>query len=36
MNCFAGIDIAKAHIDVFDTETERHFRFENNRTGIKP
>jgi transposase len=35
MNCCVGIDVAKAHLDRFDTKTERHRRFDNDRPGIK-
>jgi transposase len=35
MNCYVGIDIAKAHLDAYDTETGCHIRFENNRDGIR-
>lgn len=35
MNSFVGIDIAKAHIDLYDTVTEQHRRYENSRVGIK-
>jgi len=35
MKTFVGIDVAKAHFDLYDTTTGRHVRFENNRTGIK-
>ncbi len=34
MKNFVGIDVAKGHIDLYDTETQRHVRFENNRSGI--
>ena len=35
MNSFVGIDVAKAHVDVYDTGTNHHVRFENNRLGIR-
>ena len=35
MSSFVGIDIAKAHVDVYDTESGRHHRWDNNRTGIR-
>jgi transposase len=35
MNGFAGIDVAKAHVDVYDDSTRKHRRFDNNRSGIK-
>jgi len=35
MNSYVGIDIAKGHVDVYDTVTERHRRFENSRVGIR-
>ncbi len=35
MKTFVGIDVAKAHLDIFDTSTTRHVRFENSRHGIK-
>jgi len=35
MGSFVGIDVAKAHLDVYDTVTERHVRFENNQRGIR-
>jgi len=34
MNGFAGIDVAKAHVDLYDDNTRQHGRFENNRSGI--
>lgn len=34
MKTFVGIDVAKAHVDLFDTETQKHRRFENNSEGI--
>ncbi len=35
MNTRIGIDVAKAHLDVYDTTTTRHIRFANSRLGIK-
>ena len=35
MNTCIGIDVAKAHLDIYDTTTSRHIRFENSRRGIK-
>jgi len=35
MNSYVGIDVAKAHVDLYDTVTERHIRFENNGSGIR-
>ena len=35
MNCYVGIDVAKAHVDLYDTVTKRHVRFENNGSGIR-
>ena len=34
MSGFAGIDVAKAHVDVYDDNTRKHRRWENRRTGI--
>jgi len=34
MNGFIGIDVAKGHLDLYEDVNKRHFRFENNRTGI--
>lgn len=34
MKTFVGIDVAKAHVDLFDTETKKHVRFENHSEGI--
>jgi len=34
MKTFVGIDIAKAHVDLFDTITETHVQFENHSEGI--
>ena len=34
MNSYIGIDIAKGHVDVYDTGTEQHRRYENSRAGI--
>ena len=30
-----GIDVAKAHVDLYDTATKNHVRFENTPAGIK-
>ena len=30
-----GIDIAKAHFDLYDSLTHKHLRFDNNSSGIK-
>jgi len=35
MESFVGIDVAKSHLDLYDSATNRHLRFENNRSGIK-
>jgi len=35
MNSYVGIDVAKAHVDLYDTVTEHHVRFENNGPGIR-
>jgi len=35
MKSYVGIDIAKGHVDIYDTATERHRQFENSRVGIK-
>lgn len=35
MENFVGIDVAKSHVDLYDSATNRHLRFENNRAGIK-
>ena len=35
MKTFVGIDVAKAHVDLYDTTTKSHVRYENNRDGIK-
>lgn len=35
MNSFVGIDVAKAHVDLYDSRTGCHTRFENNRVGIR-
>lgn len=32
---FIGIDIAKAHFDLYDSLTHKHIRFDNNSSGIK-
>jgi len=32
---YAGIDVAKAHVDLYDTMTRTHVRFENNPAGIR-
>lgn len=34
MKTFVGIDVAKAHVDVYDTLTETHRQFENQDEGI--
>ena len=34
MKSYVGIDVAKAHLDVYDTSSEHHRRFENDRSGI--
>ncbi len=34
MKTFVGIDVAKAHVDLFDTVTEAHIQFENHSGGI--
>jgi transposase len=34
MKTFVGIDVAKAHVDVYDTITETHRRFENQSEGV--
>jgi len=35
MNGFVGIDVAKAHVDVYDSSTEQHVRLANNRADIR-
>jgi transposase len=35
MKTYVGIDVAKAHVDVYDTIVKSHVRYENNRAGIK-
>jgi transposase len=35
MKCFVGIDVAKAHLDVYESVTARYSRFDNNSSGIK-
>jgi transposase len=35
MESFVGIDVAKSYLDLYDSATNRHVRFENNRAGIK-
>lgn len=35
MNGFAGIDVAKAHVDVYDDSTRKHRRFQSTRSGIR-
>lgn len=35
MKCYVGIDVAKGHVDLYDTETEKHRRFENSRIEIR-
>lgn len=32
---FVGIDVAKAHLDLYDNITKRHVRYSNTPTGIK-
>ncbi len=34
MKTFVGIDVAKAHVDLFDTRTKTHRQFENETEGI--
>lgn len=34
MKTYVGIDVAKAHVDLYDTSTGDHKRYENNRIGI--
>lgn len=34
MTTFVGIDVAKAHVDLYDTVTEAHARFQNHAAGI--
>ena len=34
MKTFVGIDVAKAHVDLYDTITETHVQFENHSEGI--
>ncbi len=34
MKTFVGIDVAKAHVDVYDTITETHRQFENQPEGV--
>jgi len=35
MKGYVGIDVAKNHVDLYETATERHDRFENSRPGIR-
>lgn len=35
MKCFVGIDVAKAHVDLYDTVTTQYVQFDNNQSGIK-
>lgn len=35
MKTFVGIDVAKAHVDLYDTTTKVHIRYENNPVGIR-
>lgn len=35
MKSFVGIDVAKAHVDLYESGAGRHVRFENNRVGIR-
>jgi transposase len=35
MNGFVGIDVAKAHVDLYDSSTRQHVRLANDRSGIK-
>ena len=34
MKCFVGIDVAKTHLDLYDTVTTRYVRFDNSSSGI--
>ena len=34
MKTFVGIDVAKAHVDLYDTLTKTHLQFENQSEGI--
>jgi hypothetical protein len=34
MKTFVGIDVAKAHVDLYDTITKTHLQFENHPEGI--
>jgi transposase len=34
MKTFVGIDVSKAHLDVFDTVSGKHLRFESDSAGI--
>jgi len=34
METYAGIDVAKAHVDLYDDNTRKHCQFENKRSGI--
>lgn len=35
MKCFVGIDVAKAHLDLYDTATTKYVQFNNDQPGIK-
>jgi transposase len=35
MKSFIGIDVAKAHFDLYDRASGRHYRFTNNDSGIR-
>ena len=34
MKTFVGIDVAKAHVDLYDTVTNNHVQFKNDLVGI--
>ncbi len=34
MKCFVGVDVAKAHLDLYDTVSKHHVRFKNDKVGI--
>jgi transposase len=33
-SCFVGIDVAKAHLDMYETNANQHTRWNNTRSGI--
>ena len=35
MNSYVGIDVAKGHVDLYDTVNQQHVRFENAPAEIR-